>query len=320
MSRFIVCFVLLFAAMCAAQPTAQPSVQTGVQPAAPVQSPAAQARPKRSFAANSLGGAAAGMVQNPTLDSVAPQLPEGLKPGGVLIFAKTVGYRDEPAMQASNAALAAIAHEHGWPYFITENGAVMNPTQLAQFKLVIWNNASGDPLTADQKAAFKAWVEHGGSFFGIHGAGGDPVSNHGRTSLADWKWYVDTLIGAQFIVHSNVVPGDLHIEDRKSPLTKGLPAIWNRLGEWYAFDASPRNKPGFHIIATVDEKSYNPGPATMGADHPLIWWHCVGKGHAVYSALGHAGFMYSDPLMIQLLDNAMSWELEESGKPCPAGK
>jgi type 1 glutamine amidotransferase len=55
----------------------------------------------------------------------------------------------------------------------------------------------------------------------------------------------------------------------------------------------------------VDEKSYNPGRATMGADHPLVWWHCAGKGHALYSALGHAGNMYAEPLMIRFLDNAI---------------
>ena len=56
----------------------------------------------------------------------------------------------------------------------------------------------------------------------------------------------------------------------------------------------------------------------MGADHPLIWWHCVGKGHALYSALGHAAEYYAEPLMIRLLENSMAWGLEQSGKPCPA--
>jgi hypothetical protein len=72
----------------------------------------------------------AGFVPNPAFDKDPPQLPEGMQPGGVLIFSKTSGYRDEPAMQASNAALAAIAHERGWPFFVTENGAVMNAQQL----------------------------------------------------------------------------------------------------------------------------------------------------------------------------------------------
>jgi hypothetical protein len=81
---------------------------------------------------------------------VRPELPGDLKPGGVLIISKTNGFREEAAIQASDTALAAICHERGWPYFVTDNGAVMNKEQLAKFKLVVWNNNSGDTLTADQ--------------------------------------------------------------------------------------------------------------------------------------------------------------------------
>jgi type 1 glutamine amidotransferase len=272
----------------------------------------------QSGGGSALGGAAAGFVKSAAFDKEPPVLPEDLKPGGVLIFCKTSGYRDEPAIEASKAALAAIAKERGWPYFITENGAVMNSQQLSKFKLVIWNNTSGDVLNEEQRAAFKTWVESGGSYLGLHGAGGDPVENHGHSSLADWKWYIETLVGAQFIVHSAIMPGDIHLEDKKSPIVRGLPESWHRSEEWYAFHESPRSKPGFHIVATVDEKSYTPGRATMGADHPLVWWHCVGKGQAMYSALGHAGYMYAEPLMIQFLDNAMGWSLARSGRGCLA--
>jgi type 1 glutamine amidotransferase len=269
-----------------------------------------------ALSAAALFSQAPGFVQKAAFETTPPELPADFKPGGILIFSKTNGYRDEPAIQASNAALAAIAKEKGWPYFLTENSAVMNAEQLAKFRLVIWNNASGDVLNTDQRAAFETWIENGGSYLGTHGAGGDPIDNHGHTSLADWKWYVDTLVGAQFIVHSSIQPGDIHVEDRKSPLAKNLPEIWHRSEEWYAFAENPRAKPGFHIIATVDEKTYTPGRATMGADHPLVWWHCVGKGHAIYSALGHAGRFYSEALMIQLLENAMSFGLTENGHAC----
>src|SRR3954447_4255097 len=138
----------------------------------------------------------------PVFDQTPPALPAGLKPGGILIYSKTNGFRDTPAIQASNTTLSAIAQRRGWPFFQTENGAVMNPQQLSKFKLVIWNNTSGDTLTAQQRAAFRAWVENGGSFMGIHGAGGDPTSAASPMfaaprSAAAWNWYVDTLLGAQ---------------------------------------------------------------------------------------------------------------------------
>jgi hypothetical protein len=268
------------------------------------------------------GGGGGGFVPNPKFDTEPPVLPANLKPGGVLIYSKTNGFREEAAIQASDTALAAIAHERNWPYYVTENGAVMNKEQLAKFKVVVWNNNSGDTLTPDQREAFKTWMENGGSYVGTHGAGGDPVYNppNGRSSLADWPWYIDSLVGAQFTSHSPQQFGDAHVEDMKSPLTKGLPPILHRYDEWYAFATNPRSKPGYHILITADEKSYNPGRSTMGDDHPLAWWHCVGRGHAFYSALAHGGMMYAEPAILQLYGNAMAWGLAENGQNCAAAK
>jgi type 1 glutamine amidotransferase len=319
-------FGLMAHGLPAQEPASAPAPQNATAGRGGAQEPARGAAPEAGRGAGQgrgrgpLGGAQAGFVQNPSFDETAPELPAGFQSGGVLVFSKTNGFRDEPAIQASNAALVAIATMRGWPVFVTENGAVMNDAQLAKFKLVVWNNTSGDILNEAQRASFKQWIERGGSYLGTHGSGGDPRVSQGHTSLADWQWYVDTLVGAQFVVHSSIMPGDIHIEDTKSPLMKGLPAVWHRDEEWYAFEASPRAKPGFHILATVDEKSYTPGRATMGEDHPLVWWHCVEKGRSVYSALGHAARFYAEPLMIRLLDNAMAWGIAESGKPCSPGK
>ena len=263
------------------------------------------------------GGASAG--EPPCYNTVPPQLPADLDAGGgVLIFSKTNGYRDEPSMEASNAALAALAKGHDWPFFVTENGAVMNPAQLKKFKVVIWNNNSGDTLNPDQRAAFKAWVEDGGTYIGIHGAGGDPPTAHPplSTTLAAWPWYINGLLGAQFTSHATMQPGIVDVQAPSIPIMKGLPLKWYRTDEWYAFATNPRKEPGFHVLATADETSYYPGHSTMWADHPLIWWHCVGQGHMLFSALGHAGWEYAQPNMLQLLDNSMTWGMTVSGHGC----
>src|SRR4051812_31604184 len=85
----------------------------------------------------------AGFV-TPVMDTTPPELPKDLKSGGLLIFSKTNGYRDTPSIEASNAALLAIAKKRGWPAYVTENAAVMNPEQLKRFKVTVWNNTSGD--------------------------------------------------------------------------------------------------------------------------------------------------------------------------------
>jgi type 1 glutamine amidotransferase len=281
-------------------------------PAGPAQPPSA-GTPPQNPEGRGRGPARGGFV-TPVYDSVPPEIPATIKgPHAVLIFSKTNGYREEAGIQASNDALVSITKKRGWPSFVTENAAVMNARDLRRYKVVIWNNTSGDVLTEAQRAAFKTWLENGGAFVGTHGAGGDP-------SYA-WSWYPETLIGAQFTSHSSQQLGTVRIEDTKSPITKGLPPVWARTvrDEWYAFKDNPRAKPGFHILATADETTYNPQRSTMGADHPMVWTHCVGKGPVFYSAIGHSAETYSEPNHLQLLENAIAWAMGLSGGTgCPA--
>ena len=280
---------------------------------APTPAPSPGVQAPQNPAGGRRGGGRGGFV-TPVYDSVPPEIPANVKGSyAILIFSKTNGYREEPAIQASNDALVAIARKRGWPAFVTENAAVMNADQLRRFKVVIWNNTSGDVLTEAQRAAFKTWLENGGAVVGTHGAGGDP--------RYEWAWYPETFIGAQFTSHSSQQLGTVRIEDTKSPITKGLPAVWVRTvrDEWYAFKDNPRGKPGFHILATADETTYDPGRSTMGADHPMVWTHCVGKGPVFYSAIGHSAETYSEPAHVQLLENAIAWALGLSGPTgCPA--
>ena len=56
-----------------------------------------------------------------------------------------------------------------------------------------------------------------------------------------------------------------------------------------------------HVLATVDESTYDPGPDAMGADHPIAWWHDYDGGRSWYTAMGHTSESYSEPLFLQLL-------------------
>jgi uncharacterized protein len=248
-------------------------------------------------------------------ETVPPLLPSSLNDRAILVFSKTNGFRDEPAIKASNAALVAIGQRRGWSTFVTETAAVFNVDQLRLFKAVVWNNTSGDLLTTDQREAFKNYLEQGGGFVGIHGAGGDRSYK--------WAWYVQTLIGAQFIGHTmkpQFQQATIQIEDAGDSIMQGLPAKWTRTDEWYSFAQSPRAA-GMHILATLDEKSYDPHmfskDISMGGDHPVIWKHCVVNGRAFYSALGHDASAYEEPAYIGLLERAIAWAAGFEGTQCP---
>ena len=107
---------LLVALLAQGTPQAPPATGTPSQPpaAGTAQNPEGRGRGRGGFV-------------TPVYDSVAPEIPASIKgPNAVLIFSKTNGYREEPAIKASNDALAAIAKKRGWPSFVTENAAVMN--------------------------------------------------------------------------------------------------------------------------------------------------------------------------------------------------
>lgn len=249
-------------------------------------------------------------------ETVPPELPPELASPAILVFSKTNGFRHEEAIPVANELFAELASENGWGYFQTENGATFSPDILARFDAVVFNNVSGDVFTPEQRQALKEFIENGGGFVGIHGAGGDMEYA--------WPWYVNELIGAQFIGHTmdpQFPKADLVIEDATHPATTGLSERRTRPEEWYAFDASPRAK-GYTILAGVDEKTYEPvgmfgQDVSMGEDHPLVWWHCQGNGRALYSALGHQASAYAEPEYRQLLLGATKWALRLEGDDCP---
>ena len=254
-------------------------------------------------------------------ETVAPDLPTQLSETAILIFSKTNGFRHDEAIDAANHALSQIAASKGWSVFLTDNAAVFNPDQLRRFKTVVWNNTSGDVLTEDQRAAFKAYIESGGGFVGIHAAGGD--------SKYAWKWYVDDLIGAQFIGHTlgpQFQEATIRIGDANTPATRDLGTSWRRTDEWYSFQSNPRAK-GFHILATLDEGSYTPlmkfplgKPLDLHmGDHPIIWSHCIGNGLVFYSALGHLPTAYTEPNYVKLLEGALAWTARLEGPKCVGG-
>lgn len=244
-----------------------------------------------------------------------PALPADLPEPAILVFSKTNGFRHEEAIPRANELFAGFAKENGWGYFQTENGATFTPEILARFDAVVFNNVSGDVFTPEQRTAFKDYVENGGGFVGIHGAGGDMEYA--------WDWYVGELIGAQFIGHTmnpQFPEADLVIEDANHPATAGQPERRTREEEWYAFANNPRDK-GYSILARVDEATYEPvgmfgQDVSMGEDHPLVWWHCQGKGRALYSALGHQAQAYDEKEYQAMLLGATQWALGLAGEGC----
>ncbi|MFM9936570.1 MAG: ThuA domain-containing protein [Novosphingobium sp.] len=248
-------------------------------------------------------------------DHDRPALPPRNKRLQVLVFEKINGFRDNPSVDAARARLTKIAQARGWQIVFTASGGVMNSKDLARFDVVVWNNVSGDALTVPQRAAFRAYIEHGGGFAGIHGSGGDP--------RWFWDWYADTLIGARFIGHPGkpqFQTATVRLADTQSGIGAGVAEHWPLLEEWYSFDRNPVDG-GAVAVATIDEQDYKQigyrdENLSMGY-HPIAWRKFVGAkgigGRAFYTAIGHRPENYDAPQAAALLANGIAWAMGPKG-------
>lgn len=247
----------------------------------------------------------------PVMDAVPPTLPAFERERAVLVFSKTNGFRDSAQIEAANAALAGMLASRGWDGFTSENAAVFNPDALARFDVVVLNSISGNVFTDAQRAAFRQWVEDGGGVVALHGAGGD--------LRYDWSWYVDTLIGAQFIGHTSkpkqFQDATVQVAEPAHPAMQGLPPEWRRQDEWYAFDRVPSGH-GTRILARLDEDSYEPALEHRMGDHPIVWTRCIARGRVFYSALGHKADTYAEPLHLRMIDGAIGWAADTPRDAC----
>jgi uncharacterized protein len=260
------------------------------------------------------------LYKEPIYDNIPPELPAEFgrdnRPA-ILVFSKTNGFRHEFAIPAGQKMLEKLAASRGWAVFSTENAAVFTPEALGRVDVVVSNNGSGDNTTEDQEAALRSFVEDGGGFVGIHGAGGDYTF--------EWQFYVDYLIGAQFIGHimnPQFQEATVIVEDATHPATRHLKESWNHTEEWYSFESSPRSR-GVNVLLSVDEDSYEqtgmmPWTGLSMGDHPVTWNHCVGAGRVFYTALGHEAPTYELPEFIGLVGGAIAWVAGHEGEGCEA--
>lgn len=258
-----------------------------------------------------------GFFREPVYEQERPALPPLARPS-ILLFSKTNAYIHAEAIPAAQELFRRLAADNGWSLFVSDSGALYNDEDLARFDVLIWNNVTGDVLSEPQRAAMQRYIEGGGGFMALHGAGDSSIGE-------SWPWYEKTLIGAHFIGHPmgpQFQMATVNVDDPADPIVASLPQPWQRTDEWYSYAVSPRQR-GFHILATLDENSYSPQiffkSIRMGGDHPIMWKHCVGAGRVFYSALGHTAETYREPEYATVLARAVEWTSGSGATLCRDG-
>ncbi len=102
------------------------------------------------------------------------------------------------------------------------------------------------------------------------------------------------------------LPGTVRVEDRTHPSTEHLSQRWTRADEWYNFSANVRGSA--HVLATMDETTYDAGGNKMGYDHPISWCKPYDGGRAWMTGMGHFGAHYTqEPDFVQHVVGGVQW-------------
>ncbi|WP_291415636.1 ThuA domain-containing protein [Actinophytocola sp.] len=228
----------------------------------------------------------------------------------VLIFTETTQFRHTEAIEQGVPVLQAAFEEAGITSEHTEDSSIFNDEDLAHFDALVMFQASGDPWTAEEKAAMERYMQAGGGIVAIHNA---------TDMRGSYQWW-DDMIGALMPGHATTgsspgLPGTVRVEDQVHPSTAHLPQRWDRADEWYNYSANVRGEA--HVLATMDETTYDPGGNAMGYDHPISWCKPYDGGRAWMTGMGHFGAHYTgEPWLVQHIVGGVKWAAGMVGGDC----
>ena len=223
----------------------------------------------------------------------------------VVALAERAGGDHQTFVDAARLYLNKLAAENDFTVDYITGTERINQESLSQYKLFIQLNYPPYRWAPVAKKAFEEYITQGkGGWIGFHHA----------SLLGDFDgypmdpWFSQFLGGIRFTHYlPDFARATVKIEDRSSPLAKGLPPSFViDKEEWYTWSKSPR--PNVNVLATVDESSYVPNTMIkMGGDHPVVWSNPHYKARNVYIFMGHHGGLFDSPEYVQLFRNAIFW-------------
>ncbi len=212
----------------------------------------------------------------------------------VLIYTGTTGYRHADAINQGRPVVQAALERAGYRVdwedctdnggnagncdHATENPRVFRLANLLRYDALLFFNSSSSWAGGGKPGPL--WDERQrGAIIQYVQLGGGVAANHNATDMGagvvSWDWWdggeqsvVGTLMRGHARTDRNNV-ADVHVEDPDHPSTFTLPPVYGFGDEHYNFARSVRGT--HHVLLTLDESSYDPGPNAMGADHPITW-------------------------------------------------
>lgn len=200
--------------------------------------------------------------------------------------------------------LGKLAAEKNFEMKVINHANDINEEMLSQYKVVIQLNYPPYTWNDTAKAAFVKYIEEGrGGWVGFHHA----------TLLGEfdgyqmWDWFSGFMGGIRFQNYiAATTSAKVYVEDKNHPVMMGVsPSFIVEGDEWYTFNKDPR--PNVHVLASVDESSYNPPSDIKMGDHPVVWINENKKARNVYFLMGHDPALLKNNDFTRMVSNAIFW-------------
>jgi chitinase len=181
---------------------------------------------------------------------------------------------------------------------------LINDEFLSRYQVIVQLDYPPYAWTEEAEKAFTKYIDRGlGGWVGFHHAtllgefDGYPV----------WQWFSDFMGSIRFKNYiAPLADGTMYVEDKTHPVMKGVSESFVIPDdEWYTFDKSPR--PNVHVLANVDESSYQPASDVKMGDHPVVWVNRTKKARNIYFLIGHSGKLYDNEHFTTMFANAIRW-------------
>ncbi|WP_374951081.1 ThuA domain-containing protein [Mucilaginibacter sp.] len=200
--------------------------------------------------------------------------------------------------------LNQLAAKKGFTIDYIQNTDQINEAFLNRYRLFIQLDYPPYGWKPAASAAFEKYIEEGkGGWIGFHHA----------TLLGEfdgypmWQWFSGFMGGITYKNYiATFVQGSVNVEDKQHPVMRGVPTPFMvKQEEWYTYDKSSR--PNVHVLASVDENSYEPKTDIKMGDHPVVWTNEHVKARNVYIFMGHSPKLFDNPAYTRLVSNAIVW-------------
>ena len=215
----------------------------------------------------------------------------------VLVYTKNGKGYIHDNIPSAVACIQRLGKQNGFSVDVSDNPEDFNDANLKKYNALIFTSTNNEVFDNDaQKVAMMRYIQAGGGFVAIHSVTG---------TERNWQWF-KRLVGGTFVRHAKHQEFQEIIVDTTNISTSFLPRHWDVSDEcYYTTDINP----DIHVLTVHDLNTVTDDNklTVYGAVFPSTWCHEFDGGREWYTALGHDGPRYSDPVFEKFIMGGIRW-------------